>query len=75
MSHRVSVIVPVWNMARFLPDAIASIPDVHEIIIVAAESDDNTFGVAHELARRRLGYPRADRSEKGTGNRKKHWTA
>jgi glycosyltransferase involved in cell wall biosynthesis len=54
MSHRVSVIVPVWNMARFLPDAIASIPDVHEIIIVAAESDDNTFGVARELAGRRL---------------------
>jgi glycosyltransferase involved in cell wall biosynthesis len=55
MSHRVSVIVPVWNMARFLPNAIASIPDVHEIIIVAAESNDNTFGVAHQLAERRLG--------------------
>jgi glycosyltransferase involved in cell wall biosynthesis len=55
MSHRVSVIVPVWNMARFLPNAIASIPDVHEIIIVAAESDDDTFGVAHQLAERRLG--------------------
>ena len=55
MSHRVSVIVPVWNMARFLPDAIASIPEVHEIIIVAAESDDDTFGVAHQLAKRRLG--------------------
>jgi glycosyltransferase involved in cell wall biosynthesis len=54
MSHRVSVIVPVWNMARFLPDAIASIPDVHEIIIVAADSDDNTFGLANELARQRL---------------------
>jgi len=54
MSHRVSVIVPVWNMARFLPDAIASIPDVHEIIIIAADSDDNTFGVANELARQRL---------------------
>ena len=55
MSHRVSVIVPVWNMARFLPDAIASIPDVHEIIIVAAESDDHTFEAAHQLAERRLG--------------------
>jgi glycosyltransferase involved in cell wall biosynthesis len=55
MNHRVSVIVPVWNMARFLPDAIASIPDVHEIIIVAAESDDDTIGVAHQLAERRLG--------------------
>ena len=55
MSHRVSVIVPVWNMARFLPNAIASIPDVHEIIIVAAESDDDTVGVAHQLAERRLG--------------------
>jgi len=55
MSHRVSVIVPVWNMARFLPDAIASIPEVHEIIIVAAESDDHTFVVAHQLAGRRLG--------------------
>ena len=31
-----SVIVPVWNMGRFLPDAIASIPDVHEILIVVA---------------------------------------
>jgi glycosyltransferase involved in cell wall biosynthesis len=55
MNHRVSVIVPVWNMARFLPDAISSIPEVHEIIIVAAESDDNTLGVAHQLAERRSG--------------------
>src|SRR5262249_42988665 len=55
MSHRVSVIVPVWNMARFLPDAIASIPDVHEIIVVAVESDDNTFEVAHQLAGQRSG--------------------
>jgi glycosyltransferase involved in cell wall biosynthesis len=45
--------MPVWNMAQFLPDAIASIPEVHEIIIVAAESDDNTFEVAHELAGKR----------------------
>jgi glycosyltransferase involved in cell wall biosynthesis len=55
MSHRVSVIVPVWNMARFLPDSIASIPDVHEIIIVAAESDDNTLEVAYALAKQRRG--------------------
>jgi glycosyltransferase involved in cell wall biosynthesis len=55
MTHRVSVIVPVWNMARFLPDAIASIPNVHEILIVAAESDDNTAGVAHALAEGRPG--------------------
>jgi glycosyltransferase involved in cell wall biosynthesis len=55
MSHRVSVIVPVWNMARFLPDALASIPAVHEIIIVAAESNDNTFEVAQTLAKQRLG--------------------
>jgi glycosyltransferase involved in cell wall biosynthesis len=55
MNHRVSVIVPAWNMARFLPDAIASIPDVHEIIIVAAQSEDNTFDVAHQLAERRPG--------------------
>jgi glycosyltransferase involved in cell wall biosynthesis len=53
VSHRVSVIIPVWNMARFLPDAVASIPDVHEIIIVAAQSNDNTRGVADELAERR----------------------
>jgi glycosyltransferase involved in cell wall biosynthesis len=37
-------------MARFLCDAVASIPEVHEIIIVAAESDDDTVGVAHEIA-------------------------
>jgi glycosyltransferase involved in cell wall biosynthesis len=53
MRHRVSVILPAWNMARFLFDAVASIPEVHEIIIVAAESDDNTVGVAHEIAARR----------------------
>lgn len=53
MGHSVSVIVPVWNMARFLPDAIRSIPKVHEIIIVAAESEDGTFRVAKELARQR----------------------
>jgi glycosyltransferase involved in cell wall biosynthesis len=53
MSHRVSVILPAWNMARFLIDAVASIPEVHEIIIVAAESDDDTVGVANELSARR----------------------
>jgi glycosyltransferase involved in cell wall biosynthesis len=37
-------------MARFLFEAVASIPEVHEIIIVAAESDDDTVGVAHEIA-------------------------
>lgn len=53
MMHRVSVITPVWNMARFLPDAIASVPDVHEILIVAAPSDDDTHDVARGLAARR----------------------
>jgi glycosyltransferase involved in cell wall biosynthesis len=53
MRYRVSAIVPAWNMARFLFDAVASIPEVHEIIIVAAESDDDTVGVAHELAAQR----------------------
>ena len=53
MRHRVSVILPAWNMARFLFDAVASIPAVHEIIIVASESDDDTVGVAHALAARR----------------------
>jgi glycosyltransferase involved in cell wall biosynthesis len=53
MRYRVSVIVPAWNMARFLRDAVASIPEVHEIIIVAAQSDDDTVGVAHEIAARR----------------------
>jgi glycosyltransferase involved in cell wall biosynthesis len=53
MRYRVSVILPAWNMARFLFDAVASIPEVHEIIIVASESDDDTVGVAHELAARR----------------------
>lgn len=51
--HLVSVIVPAWNMARFLPDAVASIPEVHEIIVVAAESKDDTQAVAAELSRRR----------------------
>jgi glycosyltransferase involved in cell wall biosynthesis len=40
-------------MARFLFDSVASIPEVHEIIIVAAESSDDTVGVAHEIAARR----------------------
>jgi len=53
MRRSVSVIVPVWNMARFLPDAVASIPNVHEIIIVAAPSEDNTVRVANELAEQR----------------------
>ena len=53
MRHSVSVIVPVWNMARFLPDAVASIPNVHEIIIVAAPSEDDTVRVANELAQQR----------------------
>lgn len=55
MSHKVSVVVPVRNMARFLPDAVASIPEVHEIILVAAESDDSTLFVVNELARQRRG--------------------
>ena len=53
MSHRVSVIVPAWNMARFLPDSIASIPPVHEVIIVAGEFDDNTLDVAEALGAER----------------------
>lgn len=53
IDHRVSVIVPAWNMARFLPDAVASIPEVHEIILVTADSKDNTQAVAAELSRRR----------------------
>ena len=53
MRRSVSVIVPVWNMARFLPDAVASIPNVHEIIIVAAPSEDDTVRVANELAEQR----------------------
>lgn len=52
-NHLVSVIVPAWDMARFLPDAIASIPEVHEIIIVTADSKDDTQDVAAELARQR----------------------
>ena len=55
MSHKVSVIIPVRNMARFLPDAVASIPDVDEILIAVAASDDDTLQVARELARRRAG--------------------
>jgi glycosyltransferase involved in cell wall biosynthesis len=53
MACRVSVIVPSWNIARFLFDAVASIPEVHEIIVVASESDDDTLEVAQELAARR----------------------
>jgi glycosyltransferase involved in cell wall biosynthesis len=55
MTHRVSVIIPVYNMAQFLPDAVASIPDVHEIIIAVAESDDKTLEVAQGLSRQRRG--------------------
>lgn len=64
MSHRISVIIPVWNMARFLPEALSSIPDVHEIIVVAAESEDNTLDVAHQLAERRSGIRVLSISEK-----------
>ena len=53
ITHNVSVIIPVWNMAGYLPDAIASIPPVHEILIVDAEIDDNTLKVARELAAQR----------------------
>ncbi len=53
MSHSVSVIVPAWNMARFLPDAVTSVPPVHEILIVVGESDDNTLAVAEGLAAKR----------------------
>jgi glycosyltransferase involved in cell wall biosynthesis len=65
MNHRVSVIIPVMNMARFLPDAVASIPDVHEVVIAVAESDDDTLRVARELARGRAGVVVLD-NPKGT---------
>ena len=56
MKRPVSVIIPVWNMARFLSDAIASIPEVNEIIIVAArDNDDDTLRVANDIAERRRG--------------------
>jgi glycosyltransferase involved in cell wall biosynthesis len=53
MEYKVSVILPAWNMARFLFDALGSIPKVHEIIIVAAPSEDDTVEVADKLAARR----------------------
>jgi glycosyltransferase involved in cell wall biosynthesis len=64
MTHHVSVIIPVYNMASFLPDAVASIPDVHEIIIAVAGSDDETLDVARGLGRRRSGVVILDNPKK-----------
>lgn len=64
MSHKVSVIIPVWNMARFLPDSVASIPEVHEILIAVAESDDDTLQIARDLAQRRSGIVILDNPNK-----------
>ena len=75
MRYRVSVILPAWNMARFLFDAVASIPEVHEIIIVAAESDDDTVESRARACRRTAGSSRAGRFEKGTSNREKYRAA
>ena len=64
ITHSVSVIIPAWNAAQFLPDAVASIPDVHEIFVVVAQSDDNTLAVAHELAGQRAGMVVLDNPKK-----------
>jgi len=55
MNRCVSVIIPAWNMGQFLRDAVASIPDVLEIIVVVADSEDDTLEVANELVRERPG--------------------
>lgn len=50
----VSVIIPTYNGAAFLPEAVESIDAQHyqnlEIIIVNDGSDDNSLDVAHHLA-------------------------
>ena len=49
----VSVVIPAFNAARFLPDAVGSVRRqssvIRELIVVDDGSDDNTFDVAQKL--------------------------
>lgn len=51
---QVSVIIPVFQMGRFIRDAIASIsrqrPPVVEIIVIDSGSEDGTPDIVHDLA-------------------------
>ncbi len=46
---RVSVVIPTLNEARNLPHVFATMPDVHEVIVVDGHSVDDTVAVAREL--------------------------
>jgi len=51
---QISVIMPCYQMARFLPDAVGSVlrqsRAVAEILVIDSGSDDGTAGVVHALA-------------------------
>lgn len=50
---RISVIIPVYNAAPYLPTAVASalqFPEVREVILVEDASPDNCLEVCHRLA-------------------------
>lgn len=48
-SPRVSVVIPTKNEARNLEVLIPDLPDVHEVVLVDANSTDGTVAVARQL--------------------------
>ncbi len=65
MTVQISVIIPVYNGAKFLPEAIANVEAQQhpalEIIVIDDGSTDDTATVAAQLAADRIGANRGDR--------------
>ena len=61
---QISVIVPAANEAECLPQCLASVNgEPHEVIVVDAESDDDTCAVVKTLGCRLLSHPRPRRAQ------------
>ena len=74
---RISVIVPVFEMARFLPEAVASIEaqgygDI-EIVVVDDGSTDGTPDVVASLGDRVIGLRQANRGRPRRGTQASRW--
>ena len=54
LNFRVSVVIPVYNAAKYLEEALLSavhLPEVGEIVLIEDGSKDNSLAICEELSR------------------------